>query len=105
MSDANASADATSSSDSTSDSNSYSSSDVDVDIDIDLSGYKPTDDDFADIDLSGGARIDKLLINRDGEINYNPGDDVSIEDILNGSLNGQPRHWPSSENASSSVNW
>ncbi len=54
---------------------------------VDLSGYLPSDDDFADIDMSGG-RIDKLLINRDGEINYNPGDDVSIEDILNGSLNG-----------------
>ncbi|MCG7508221.1 hypothetical protein L4923_24580, partial [Mesorhizobium sp. IRAMC:0171] len=56
---------------------------------LDLTGYQPSDDDFADIKLDGGAQIDKLLVNHDGQIFYNPGDGASFNDVLNGSLNGE----------------
>jgi hypothetical protein len=60
---------------------------VDVDASVDLTGYMPTDDDFADIDLSGGASVDTLLVGQ-GDISFDPGNEQNIEDILNDALNG-----------------
>lgn len=60
---------------------------VDVDASVDLSGYMPTDDDFADIDLSDDVSIDTLLVGK-GDISFDPGNEQNIEDILNDALNG-----------------
>src|SRR5690606_33358350 len=61
---------------------------VSTSVNLGLDGIIPSDNDFADVDIYGGGSVDQLFINRDGVISYDPGDDVSFEDILNGSLNG-----------------
>jgi hypothetical protein len=61
--------------------------DVSVNANVDLSGYMPTDDDFADIDLSDDASIDTLLVGK-GDISFDPGNEQNIDDILNESLTG-----------------
>ena len=60
---------------------------VEVDASVDLTGYMPTDDDFADIDMSGGASVETLLVGN-GDISFDPGNEQNIEDILNDALNG-----------------
>ena len=58
---------------------------VDVDASVDLTGYMPTDDDFADVDMSGNASVDTLLVGK-GDISFDPGNEQDIEDILNDAL-------------------
>lgn len=60
---------------------------VDVDASVDLTGYMPTDDDFADIDMSDGASVGTLLVGK-GDISFDPGNEQNIEDILTNALNG-----------------
>jgi len=60
---------------------------VDVASNVDLAGYMPTDDDFGDIDMAGGASIDTILIGK-GDISFDPGNEQNIEDLLNDALNG-----------------
>ncbi|MBB4653091.1 flagellar biosynthesis GTPase FlhF, partial [Aminobacter niigataensis] len=63
--------------------------DVDVDVDVDLEGrlgdYKE-DNDFADIDTGGGDIKGDVLFSKDGDVTYDPGDDINFKDILNGSM-------------------
>src|SRR5262245_27162793 len=42
-----------------------------------------SDDDFADIDLTNST-VKNLFVNHDGQINYNPGNDISMGDVLTG---------------------
>ena len=60
---------------------------VDVISGIDLDGYMPTDDDFGDINMSGSATIDTILVGK-GDISFDPGNEQNIEDLLNDALNG-----------------
>jgi len=50
--------------------------------------FKDMDDDVVDLDIDDHVEVDQLLVSVNGDIDYNPGDDVSVEDILNNSLNG-----------------
>jgi hypothetical protein len=61
--------------------------DVSVTADIDLSGYEPTDDDFADIDLACSTVNDIFMAK--GDVNYDPGNELNIKDILTDALNGE----------------
>ena len=36
--------------------------------------------------MSDKTSVDEMLVSVDGDIDYNPGDDVTIEEILNGAL-------------------
>lgn len=67
--------------------NTTVTTDVAVNANVDLSEYMPTDDDFADIDLSGKASVDTLLVGQ-GDISFDPGNEQNIDDILNESLTG-----------------
>jgi hypothetical protein len=60
--------------------------DVSVSADVDLSGYEPTDDDFADIDLACSTVNDIFMAK--GDVNYDPGNELNIKDILTDALNG-----------------
>ncbi|MEP2760542.1 MAG: hypothetical protein ABJP66_15895 [Hyphomicrobiales bacterium] len=67
--------------------------DVDVDFDSDVTvnknwTYTAADEDVVDIDLQDHVKVDEMLVSVHGDIDYNPGDDISVEDILNDSLNG-----------------
>ncbi|MEL6198092.1 MAG: hypothetical protein AAFT19_09605, partial [Pseudomonadota bacterium] len=87
-SDSNSSADTTSSSDSYGEGVATSDTDVDVDVDLDF-GYDgiPTDNDVNDFDIYGKAQVDDIVA-AGGDIDYNPGNDVDLEDILGSALNG-----------------
>lgn len=61
--------------------------DVSVSANVDLTGYMPTDDDFADIDMHH-ASIDDIFMAK-GDISYDPGNELNLEDVLNDALNGQ----------------
>ncbi|MEL6838364.1 MAG: hypothetical protein AAFP85_03680 [Pseudomonadota bacterium] len=60
--------------------------DVSVDASVDLSGYEPTDDDFADIDMSY-TTVDDIIMAK-GDVNYDPGNELNLEDVLNDALTG-----------------
>lgn len=51
-------------------------------------GFVYDDDDVVDIDLEDCAEVDEMLVSVNGSIDYSPGDDISVEDILNEALNG-----------------
>lgn len=51
-------------------------------------GFVYDDDDVVDIDLEDCAQVDEMLVSVNGSIDYSPGDDISVEDILNEALNG-----------------
>lgn len=55
---------------------------------FDMTDYVPSDDDFADIDLSGGASVDNLLMAQ-GDVSFDPGNEMNLDEILDGALNGQ----------------
>ncbi|MEM6461937.1 MAG: hypothetical protein AAF724_08480 [Pseudomonadota bacterium] len=58
-------------------------------VDVDLEGLQPkSDNDHIDVDVNDHAKVDTLLVSKTGDVDYNPGDDVSFEDILNGALTG-----------------
>lgn len=59
---------------------------VDVDVDLGLEGWEPTDDDFADIDLSNASTGD--IIMSDGAMDFDPGDEINIDDLLTDALDG-----------------
>ncbi|MCK7613033.1 hypothetical protein [Roseibium sediminicola] len=72
-------------------------SDFELDLDVTLEDsysrdqdwvFKDMDDDVVDLDIGDHVEVDQLLVSVNGDIDYNPGDDVSVEDILNNSLNG-----------------
>ncbi|WP_305988463.1 hypothetical protein [Roseibium sp. MMSF_3544] len=48
----------------------------------------PTDNDAFDLDMKDNAHVDEMLVGA-GDISYNPGDDVTVEDLLNEALNGK----------------
>ncbi|WP_136658729.1 hypothetical protein [Nitratireductor sp. XY-223] len=57
---------------------------------VNMDGVLPEkDNDGVDIDLSKGVKVENLLVSQKGDIDYNPGNDVSFEDILNKSLDGK----------------
>jgi hypothetical protein len=60
--------------------------DVSVSANVDLSGYAPTDDDFADIDMSDMSVNDIIMAK--GDVNYDPGNELNMKDILTDALNG-----------------
>lgn len=66
--------------------------DVKVSADVaggDLGALQPMDSDMIDLDLSDSASIgDMFVATKGGEIEFNPGDDIDLSDILNGSLGG-----------------
>ncbi|RUW19682.1 hypothetical protein EOA34_29045, partial [Mesorhizobium sp. M4B.F.Ca.ET.013.02.1.1] len=63
--------------------------DVDVDVGVKLEGeLGNSDDDFADIYANGDMKIDTMINNKDGNVTYDPGDDVTFKDILNNSMTG-----------------
>lgn len=71
-----------------SNSNSNTShTDVKVNVGVDLEGYLPTDDDFADLDLHGNT-FDNIFITESGSINFDPGNDVNFQNVLNGAFSG-----------------
>ncbi len=49
-----------------------------------------SDDDFADIgkNNTGDFKDNTIINNKDGNVSYDPGDDVTFKDILNNSMNG-----------------
>ncbi|GAB2188179.1 hypothetical protein [Roseibium sp. LAB1] len=51
-------------------------------------GFVYDDDDVVDIDLEECAEVDEMLVSVNGSIDYSPGDDITVEDILNEALNG-----------------
>ena len=55
---------------------------------LDLSGFKPTDDDQIDIDIKDSA-VKTMLVNHDGQLNYNPGNDISMGDVLTNNTWGE----------------
>jgi hypothetical protein len=59
-----------------------------VDVAVDLTGYEPTDDDFADFDLASGASIDSIVMAK-GNLDYDPGNDMSLSKILTDALDGE----------------
>lgn len=60
--------------------------DVSVNASVDLSGYEPTDDDFADIDLTDSSIGDVLMAQ--GDVSYDPGNELNLDDVLNDALTG-----------------
>jgi hypothetical protein len=76
---------------------------VKVDVGVNLSGIKPHDDDFADIDMKDPS-IGKLLVNQDGSISYDPGNDISLQDVLNGALNGEGNDMSFIQNQNATIN-
>ncbi|TIM67049.1 MAG: hypothetical protein E5Y52_12690, partial [Mesorhizobium sp.] len=63
--------------------------DVDVDVGVKLEGeLGNSDDDFADIYANDDMKIDTMINNKDGNVTYDPGDDVTFKDILNNSMTG-----------------
>ncbi|TIO80448.1 MAG: hypothetical protein E5X74_32820, partial [Mesorhizobium sp.] len=65
--------------------------DVDVDVGVKLEGeLGNSDDDFADIgkNMSGDMKDNTIINNKDGNVTYDPGDDVTFKDILNNSMTG-----------------
>ena len=68
-------------------SNTTVTVDVGVTETHDMSGYLPTDDDFADIDLDESS-VDNILMTDDGDINFDPGNEMNLEDMLTEALNG-----------------
>lgn len=68
-------------------------SDTTVTVDVgvtgafDMTDYVPSDDDFADIDLSGGASVDNILM-AEGDVSFDPGNEMNLDDILDGALGG-----------------
>ncbi len=60
--------------------------DVSVTADVDFSGYEPTDDDFADIDMTHNA-IDDIIMAK-GDVNYDPGNEMNLDKILTDALTG-----------------
>ena len=81
-SESDSKSDSESKSDSKSESKATATSDVDVKIDLDLSKLEPS---FADIKLDD-SDDNVLFVAKDSTINYNPGDDLSFNNI---SLNGE----------------
>ncbi|MEP2703985.1 MAG: hypothetical protein ABJQ71_08470 [Roseibium sp.] len=68
--------------------------DIDIKVDVDTdytNNFRASksylDDDTFDIDLQDDVDVDQLLVSKGG-IDYNPGDDISVEDALNDALNG-----------------
>jgi len=70
---------------------------TDIDVDIQATSTKKVttdvndtylDEDVFDIDLSDCADIDQLLVTK-GAIDFDPGNDISIENALNKALGGQ----------------
>ena len=61
---------------------------VDVSADFSLDGYEPTDNDFADFDFSQGASMGDAVFAQ-GNVAYDPGDDITVNDILSGALTGE----------------
>ncbi|MEP2703984.1 MAG: hypothetical protein ABJQ71_08475 [Roseibium sp.] len=62
---------------------------LDTDVNINESwSYTAEDEDVVDIDLQDDVNVEEMLVSVHGDIDYNPGDDISVEDILNDSLNG-----------------
>lgn len=60
---------------------------VDVGVDVDGSAFEPSDDDFADFDL-GCTTIDNIVM-AEGDVSYDPGNEMNLDDILDGALNGK----------------
>ncbi len=59
---------------------------VSVNTDVDFSGYEPTDDDFADIDMNHNS-IDDIIMAK-GDVNYDPGNELNLSKVLNDALTG-----------------
>ena len=56
---------------------------VDVKVDLELDDYQiPEDNGFADIDMKD-VELDNIFMAEEGDISFNPGDDVNFQDILN----------------------
>ncbi|MEP1930686.1 MAG: hypothetical protein ABJJ37_05355 [Roseibium sp.] len=75
--------------------NHYSDFELDVDVDLDHTTtvnkawtYTADDEDLIDIDIQDDVDVDQMLVSVNGDIDYSPGDDISVEEILNESLNG-----------------
>ena len=60
--------------------------DVHVGVDLGLDGFVPDDNDMIDLDLNQASMGDFLVAK--GNLHYDPGNDIDIGNILNGSLNG-----------------
>ncbi|UYV39115.1 hypothetical protein N4R57_08980 [Rhodobacteraceae bacterium D3-12] len=56
-------------------------------MDIDLTGWEPTDDDFADFDLGSNSSIGDVVM-ANGNMNYDPGNDSRLENVLQNALDG-----------------
>ncbi|EAV42561.1 fibrinogen binding protein [Stappia aggregata IAM 12614] len=64
----------------------YVDSDFNPVINVDFENG-PSDVDNIDLDLSDHASVGDMLIAK-GDINFDPGDDINVEDVLNDALNG-----------------
>lgn len=75
----------------TNEATNTSTTTVTVDVGVtgafDMTDYVPSDDDFADIDLSGGASVDNILMAK-GDVNFDPGNEMNLDDILTDALTG-----------------
>ncbi|WP_296428050.1 hypothetical protein [Yoonia sp.] len=78
---------ATNAANNTTDVHTVVDTDVSVSANVDLSGYAPTDDDFADIDMSHMSVNDIIMAK--GDVNYDPGNELNMKDILTDALNGE----------------